>query len=149
MPVIDVSHNLDTLNLTIVAEFAALVQRIWDLYADPRQLERVWGPPSHPATFVEHALTVGALPDDTWKLLLRLFAEVEAREFYHHRSESLMKSVGSGRYHDFLLRNHQQECACAEMCTSMSYSGVAIDLIQKPAQSGFCCLTIGSSGAPE
>lgn len=60
MPVIDVSHDLDTLNLTIVAEFAAPVQRIWGLYADPRQLERVWGPPSHPATFVEHVLSVGA-----------------------------------------------------------------------------------------
>jgi len=60
MPVIDVSHDLDTLKLTIVAEFAAPVQRIWDLYADPRQLERVWGPPCYPATFVEHSLTVGA-----------------------------------------------------------------------------------------
>lgn len=60
MPVKNVSHDLDTLQLTIVAEFAAPVQRIWDLYADPRQLEKVWGPPSHPATFVDHRLTVGA-----------------------------------------------------------------------------------------
>lgn len=60
MPVIDVSHDLESLTLTIVAEFAAPVQRIWDLYADPRQLEKVWGPPSHPATFVDHELTVGA-----------------------------------------------------------------------------------------
>ncbi len=60
MPVTAVSHDLDTLTLTIVAEFAAPVQRIWDLYADPRQLERVWGPPSHPATFVTHKLEVGA-----------------------------------------------------------------------------------------
>ncbi len=60
MPVIDVTHDLESLNLTIVAEFAAPVQRIWDIYADPRQLERVWGPPSHPATFVDHQLTVGA-----------------------------------------------------------------------------------------
>lgn len=59
MPVIDVSHDLDALTLTIVAEFAAPVQRIWDLYADPRQLEKVWGPPSHPATFVDHDFTVG------------------------------------------------------------------------------------------
>lgn len=43
-----------------MAEFAAPVKRIWDLYVDPRQLEKVWGPPSHPATFVEHELTVGA-----------------------------------------------------------------------------------------
>ncbi len=60
MPVTEVTHDLDTLTLSITAEFAAPVQRIWDLYADPRQLERVWGPPSHPATFVEHSLTVGA-----------------------------------------------------------------------------------------
>jgi uncharacterized protein YndB with AHSA1/START domain len=60
MPVIDVSHDLKIPSLTIVAEFAAPVRRIWELYADPRQLELVWGPPSHPATFVEHSLTVGA-----------------------------------------------------------------------------------------
>lgn len=60
MPVTDVTHDFESLNLTIVAEFAAPVQRIWDLYADPRQLEKVWGPPSHPATFVSHELTVGA-----------------------------------------------------------------------------------------
>ncbi len=59
MPVIDVSHDIETLNLTIVAEFAAPVQRLWELYADPRQLERVWGPPSYPATFVNHTLKVG------------------------------------------------------------------------------------------
>ena len=60
MPVIECSHDLDTLTLTITAEFAAPIRRIWDIYADPRQLERVWGPPSHPATFVEHNLKVGA-----------------------------------------------------------------------------------------
>jgi uncharacterized protein YndB with AHSA1/START domain len=32
---------------------------VWDLYADPRQLERVWGPPTHPATFVDHRLAIG------------------------------------------------------------------------------------------
>ncbi|RZO86910.1 MAG: SRPBCC domain-containing protein [Oceanococcus sp.] len=60
MPVVNVSHDLETLTLSITAEFAAPVQRIWALYADPRQLERVWGPPSHPATFVDHCLKVGA-----------------------------------------------------------------------------------------
>lgn len=60
MPVKNVSRDLESLTLTIVAEFSAPVQRVWDLYADPRQLEKVWGPPSHPATFVDHGLTVGA-----------------------------------------------------------------------------------------
>jgi len=59
MPVVDVKQDLDALSLTIVADFAAPVQRIWELYADPRQLERVWGPPEYPATFVEHDLTPG------------------------------------------------------------------------------------------
>ena len=59
MPVVDVTQNLDALSLTIVAEFAAPVERIWELYADPRQLEQVWGPPEYPATFVDHDLRPG------------------------------------------------------------------------------------------
>lgn len=59
MPVTDVSHDLDTRTLTIVAQFAAPVERVWQVYADPRQLERVWGPPTYPATFVDHDLRPG------------------------------------------------------------------------------------------
>lgn len=60
MPVTNVESNLDNLTLTITAEFAAPVERVWDVYADARKLERVWGPPSYPATFVDHDLTVGS-----------------------------------------------------------------------------------------
>ena len=59
MPVTDVKHDLDTLTLTITAEFAAPVARIWQVYADPRQLEKVWGPPTYPATVVDHDLSPG------------------------------------------------------------------------------------------
>ncbi len=59
MPVTDVTHDLKTRSLTITAEFAAPVERIWAIYADPRQLEQVFGPPTHPATFVDHDLTPG------------------------------------------------------------------------------------------
>jgi len=59
MPVTDVSHDLEARTLTIVADFAAPPTRIWEVYADPRQLERVWGPPTHPATFVDHDLAPG------------------------------------------------------------------------------------------
>ena len=59
MPVTDVTHDLDTRSLTITAEFTAPVERIWEIYADPRQLEQVFGPPTHPATFVDHDLTPG------------------------------------------------------------------------------------------
>ncbi|WP_193103699.1 SRPBCC domain-containing protein [Brachybacterium sp. FME24] len=59
MPVTDISHDLDALTLTITAEFAAPARRIWDIYADPRQLEKVWGPKEYPATVVDHDLTPG------------------------------------------------------------------------------------------
>lgn len=59
MPVTHVSHDVDTRTLTITAEFAAPADRIWQVYADPRQLERVWGPPSHPATVIDHDLSPG------------------------------------------------------------------------------------------
>ena len=59
MPVTDVQHDRDTLTLTITADFAAPVERVWQVYADPRQLERVWGPPGYPATFVDHELAPG------------------------------------------------------------------------------------------
>jgi uncharacterized protein YndB with AHSA1/START domain len=60
MPVTDVVKDVDAMTMTITAEFDADAERLWDLWADPRQLERWWGPPSHPSTFVEHELTVGA-----------------------------------------------------------------------------------------
>lgn len=59
MPVTDVQHDTDTLTLTITADFAAPVERIWQIYADPRQLEKIWGPPTCPATFVDHDLSPG------------------------------------------------------------------------------------------
>ena len=59
MPVTDVQHDLDALTLTITADFAAPLERVWEVYADPRQLERVWGPPGYPATFVDHDLVPG------------------------------------------------------------------------------------------
>jgi uncharacterized protein YndB with AHSA1/START domain len=60
MPVTDVRHDAENLTLTITADFAAPVQRIWQVYADPRQLEKVWGPPTYPATVVDHSLTPGS-----------------------------------------------------------------------------------------
>jgi uncharacterized protein YndB with AHSA1/START domain len=59
MPVIDTQHDVDNRTLTITAEFAAPVTRVWQVYADPRQLEKVWGPPEYPATVVDHDLTPG------------------------------------------------------------------------------------------
>ncbi|AIY00915.1 hypothetical protein ART_1316 [Arthrobacter sp. PAMC 25486] len=41
----------EALTLAITAEFTAGVERVWQTWEDPRQLERWWGPPTWPATF--------------------------------------------------------------------------------------------------
>jgi uncharacterized protein YndB with AHSA1/START domain len=46
----------ERLTMTITAELDASVERAWQLWADPRQLERWWGPPTYPATVVDHDL---------------------------------------------------------------------------------------------
>jgi uncharacterized protein YndB with AHSA1/START domain len=59
LSIVSVEKDRDGLRLVIVAEFGVPIDRAWELWADPRQLERWWGPPSHPATFETHELTVG------------------------------------------------------------------------------------------
>jgi uncharacterized protein YndB with AHSA1/START domain len=49
----------DNLTMRITAELDATVERAWQLWADPRQLERWWGPPTYPATVVDHDLGTG------------------------------------------------------------------------------------------
>lgn len=59
MTVTNVTKDPDRLTMTITCRFDADVERVWQLWEDPRRLERWWGPPTYPATFVEHGLTVG------------------------------------------------------------------------------------------
>jgi uncharacterized protein YndB with AHSA1/START domain len=59
MTVISTFKDTDALTLTFVAEFEAPVERIWQVWEDPRQLERWWGPPTWPATFERHDFSVG------------------------------------------------------------------------------------------
>jgi uncharacterized protein YndB with AHSA1/START domain len=59
MSVIRVEKDFDNLSLILVAEFDAPIERVWQLWADPRQLERWWGPPTHPATVEKHHLVAG------------------------------------------------------------------------------------------
>jgi uncharacterized protein YndB with AHSA1/START domain len=59
MTIVSVEKDFDDLSLVLVAEFDAPIERVWQLWADPRQLERWWGPPTHPATVEKHDLAVG------------------------------------------------------------------------------------------
>ena len=59
MTVTAVRKDPDALTLTLDAEFDAPPERVWRLWADPRQLERWWGPPTYPATVTAHDLRPG------------------------------------------------------------------------------------------
>ena len=60
MTVTAVRKDSHTLTMTLDAEFEASPERVWQLWADPRQLERWWGPPTYPATFTKHDLAPGS-----------------------------------------------------------------------------------------
>ena len=50
MGVTSIDQDLDALTLRVIADLDAPIERVWELWADPRRLERWWGPPTHPAT---------------------------------------------------------------------------------------------------
>jgi uncharacterized protein YndB with AHSA1/START domain len=60
MTVTAVRKDPKALTMTVDAEFDATPERVWQLWADPRQLERWWGPPTYPATFTKHDLAPGS-----------------------------------------------------------------------------------------
>lgn len=59
MPLSSVTKDAAKLTLTVVGDYSAPQKRLWDAFADPRQLERFWGPPAFPATFTRHDFKVG------------------------------------------------------------------------------------------
>ena len=60
MTVTAVDKDAQSHTMTTTAEFDASPERVWQLWADPRQLERWWGPPTYPATFTKHELAPGS-----------------------------------------------------------------------------------------
>jgi uncharacterized protein YndB with AHSA1/START domain len=59
MTAIAVQKDTDARTMTTTAEFEASPERVWQLWSDPRQLERWWGPPTYPATVDSHDLRPG------------------------------------------------------------------------------------------
>jgi uncharacterized protein YndB with AHSA1/START domain len=58
MTVISSTKNEENLTLIMVADFEATPAQVWELWEDPRLLERWWGPPTWPATFARHDFVV-------------------------------------------------------------------------------------------
>ena len=59
MPITSVVSSPEALTLTVVGDYPVPVERLWQAWSDPRQLERFWGPETWPATFTRHDMTVG------------------------------------------------------------------------------------------
>lgn len=59
MTVLAISKDPTARTMTLDAESEASANRVWQLRADPRQLERWWGPPTYPATLDAHDLRPG------------------------------------------------------------------------------------------
>jgi uncharacterized protein YndB with AHSA1/START domain len=93
MPLTSVTKDVAKLTLTVVGDYPVPQQRLWDAFADPRQLERFWGPPFAPATFTRYDMKVGgraeyflSLPDGkkwsgSWKFTaVNPISSFEARD---------------------------------------------------------------------
>lgn len=65
MPVTSVTSDPETLTMTLVGDYPVPVERLWEAFADPRQIERFWGPPGWPATFTRHDMVEGGRSDYT------------------------------------------------------------------------------------
>ena len=58
MPITSVTSDPQALTLTVVGDYPVSVERLWEAYSDPRQLERFWGPETWPAKFARHDFVV-------------------------------------------------------------------------------------------
>jgi uncharacterized protein YndB with AHSA1/START domain len=59
MTVVETITDDTALSLRVTAQFAASPERVWEVWENPRLLERWWGPPTWPATFTRHDFVVG------------------------------------------------------------------------------------------
>lgn len=54
-----IDQDPDAATITVRAHYRVPPERLWRIWADPRQLERWWGPPTYPAEVLEHDLVPG------------------------------------------------------------------------------------------
>jgi uncharacterized protein YndB with AHSA1/START domain len=59
VPVTELDINFDSLTMSITTELSASREEVWQLWSNPRLLEKWWGPPTYPATFVTLDLVPG------------------------------------------------------------------------------------------
>jgi len=129
MPITSVSSDANALTLTVVADYPVPVERLWDAYADPRQLEKFWGPEGWPATFTRHDMAIGGHshyymtgPDGTksrgWFHFLAVEPgrRIEVEDGFSHEDGSRNDAMPSMRM-VFTFERTQQ----GSRCTSVTY----------------------------
>ena len=95
VPLTCVTRDAATLTLTVVGDYPVPQQRLWDAFADPRQLERFWGPPTWPSTFTRHEMRVGGRAEyfltgpkgETWSGSWKFIAVNPISSFEAHDGE--------------------------------------------------------------
>ena len=60
MSVSTVETDVNDLALTVIADFDAPVEKVWDLWADSEKLGRWWGPPEYTTTFEPYEMSAGS-----------------------------------------------------------------------------------------
>lgn len=111
MPVREIVKDVDALTFTITADFPAPKERVWQIWSDPRLLERWWGPPTWPATFTEHDFVPGGRaayhmtgPDGTqahgWWRFLSIDAphRLEIQDGFAHPDGTPDDNLPTGRF---------------------------------------------------
>ena len=71
MSVTTVEPDLDNLTLTVVADFEASVEEVWELWANSEKLGRWWGPPEYLTTFALSSTTRRPLAGYSFPLRMR------------------------------------------------------------------------------
>ena len=112
MTVTAVRKDPENLRMTLDAEFEASPERVWQLWADPRQLERWWGPPGYPATFTDLDLRPGGRaayymttpegdsPAGYWDILeVEPPHRIRARDGFANADGTPNTEMGSGEMH--------------------------------------------------
>lgn len=59
MPITSITSDPAALTMTLVGDYPVAVERLWQAWTDPRQLERFWGPPQWPARFTRLDMIAG------------------------------------------------------------------------------------------
>lgn len=128
MPLTSISKDPETLTLTVMSEYTVSQQRLWDAFADPRQLERFWGPPFAPATFTHHDFKAGGRAE--------YYLELPDGEKWH----GSWKFIDVAPIHSFEAVDGDDNIDDANMPTSMKFRFDAT-----PTGSRMTCITRFSS----